>query len=147
MFPQRGDSMRCVLALLTLLSIALPTTAQNATASQIIQRMVEDGAFEGHDQKIIGGMGDASAVIITKILAGRSVGSAHIDNVLVVLDHSFADVRLVELPSDREPRTVLFVLNYLDSSTTEPQLKQRIAETRSRITNNFAKYGRTGATQ
>jgi hypothetical protein len=89
-------------------------------------------------------MGDAAAVVVTRVLAGRAVGTAEIDSVLVVLNSSFADPSMVRA-SDREPRTALFVLRYMDSSTSDAKLKQRIADTRNRIMERFTKYQRSAA--
>jgi len=138
--------MRCLFAAFAILLVACSTPGQNLSPEQVIQRIVDRGISEGQDHKIIGGMGDAAAVLITKILAGRSLGTANIDNVLVVLDSTFADPGMIAA-SDREPRTALFVLRCLDSSTTDTQLKQRIADTRNRIIERFTKYVRSRAVQ
>jgi hypothetical protein len=138
--------MRCPFAIFALVLVTPLTPGQTLSPEQVIRRIIDTGASEGHDQKIIGGMGDAAAVIVTKILAGRSVGATDIDNVLGVLSSSFADPGMVAA-SDREPRTALFVLRCLDSSTTDTQLKQRIAETKNRILDRFTKYVRSGAAQ
>jgi hypothetical protein len=89
-------------------------------------------------------MGDAAAIVVTRVLAGRAVGTAEIDSVLVVLDSCFADPSMVTA-ADREPRTALFVLRSMDSSTTDTKLKQRIADTRNRIMERFTKYMRSRA--
>jgi len=89
--------------------------------------------LEGHDQKVIGELGDASAVLITKILSDRNLTSQTIDNVLVVLGGSFADPAHLAIASDREPRTALLLLRYLDISTSDVGLKRRIADTRKYI--------------
>ena len=132
--------MRFVLAILMFLSVAVSSPAQDLSAAQVVQRIMDNGSLDGHYNKIMGETGDAAAVMLTKFLAGRNVGSTEIDNALLVLNLSFADPSLVVLPSDREPKTALFVLKSLSSSTTDAQLKQRIAETRNRINANFAKY-------
>jgi hypothetical protein len=36
---------------------------KNMTPEEAIRRIINSGLLEGHDQKIIGGMGDAAAVI------------------------------------------------------------------------------------
>lgn len=137
--------MRYALVVLTFLFVGSSVSGQALDGAQIIQRIMDSGGSEGHDQKIIGGMGDAAAVIITKILAGRSIRSNDIDNVLLVLNSSFADPRFVTSTSDREPRTAFFVLRCLDLSTNDPKLKQRIAETRERIQGNFARSEQPGS--
>jgi hypothetical protein len=45
----------------------------------------------------------------------------------------------------KEPRTALFVLKYLESCTSDAKVKERISETRNRITDNFARYEKSGA--
>lgn len=95
----------------------------------IIRRMIDTGFFEGHDQKVIGRMGDAGAVLVTKILAGRDLTPNTIDNALVVIEGSFADPSFVETAHDRQPRTALLVLRYLDLSTNDAALKKRITDT------------------
>jgi len=91
--------------------------------------MVDTGAFEGHDQKVIGRLGDGGEVLLTKILAGRDLTSNTIENALVVLGGIFADPTFVETTGDRQPRTALLLLRYLDLSTKDAALKKRIADT------------------
>jgi hypothetical protein len=95
----------------------------------IIRRMIDTGFFEGHDQKVIGRLGDGGAVLVTKILAGRDLTPSTIDNVLMVIEESFADPSFVEAAGDRQPRTALLVLRYLELSTNDAALKKRIADT------------------
>jgi len=81
--------MRLLLA--TLSSIALAGIAYGQIVSspeQVIRRMIESGSLEGHDRKVIGGMGDAAAVTVTKVLAGRNLSANDIDSVLVILNSS-----------------------------------------------------------
>jgi hypothetical protein len=104
----------------------------------VIRRMVDTGIFEGHDQKVIGRLGDAGAVFLTKILAGRDLTSNTIDNALVVIEGVFAGPNLVEVAGDRQPRTALLVLRYLDLSTTDDALKERIADTRKYVQDHYA---------
>ena len=118
---------------LTIILSALGNAQAGGDPERIIRRIVDGGISEGHDQKVIGPLGDASAVLITKILSDRNLTSQTIDNVLVVLEGSFADPTFVEITSDREPRTALLLLRYLDISTSDIGLKRRIADTRKYI--------------
>ncbi len=93
----------------------------------------------GHDSKVLGGMGDAAAVTVTKVVAGRKLTTSEMDMVLIVLDGAFGDPRGVQVGSDREPRTALFVLEYLDCSTKDPALKRRIADARKYVQDHYAK--------
>jgi hypothetical protein len=104
---------------------------------QVVDRMLRSGIFEGHDQKVVGRLGDEAAVLVTKLLEGRDLTSDTIENALVVIDESFVDPSLVQSSTDREPRTSLFVLRYLDLSTNDPELKKRIGDTRKYIVDRY----------
>lgn len=97
----------------------------------VIRRMISCSCSEGHDSKVIGGMGDAAAVLVTKIIAGGTVTTEEIDSILVILNMSF--VGQAPEASDQEPRTALFVLQYCDSATKDPELRKRIAKTREYV--------------
>jgi hypothetical protein len=112
---------------------------------QVIRRMITTGALEGHDSKVIGPMGDATAVIVTKVLAGKELGSGDIDRVLWILGQAFADPNMVHNVSDREPRTAFLLLRYFEASTGDPELKGRVAATRKYIEDHYAKAMRKAA--
>ncbi len=105
---------------------------------QVIKRMIDTGFSDGHDQKIIGRLGDTGAVLVTKILAGRDITPNAIENALVVVEGSFADPSLVEATGDRQPRTAMFVLKHLDLSTNDVALKKRIADTTKHVQDRYA---------
>src|SRR6267154_352208 len=109
---------------------------QTATLEHIIRRNIDQGILEGHDSKVIGGIGDPAAVVITKILAGRDLTAQQIDNTLVVLNDAFGGV---ESGPDAGPRTALFVLRALELSTNDAQLRGRIAQTKKYVQEEFAK--------
>jgi hypothetical protein len=132
--------VRGLFGVLFLLCVACSALCQSMSQEQVIRRMIDTGVSEGHDQKVIGGMGDAAAVMVTKILADRKVSPSEVDSVLVVLDSSFADPRAIDVASDREPRAALFLLRCLELDTSDIQLKRRIGETKNRIVNVFAKF-------
>src|SRR2546423_1328632 len=105
--------------LLTLFSIVLCSglvcSQTPSTPETMITHMINSGEYEGHNAKVIGPMGDAAAVVVTKVLADKSITSDQIDSVLLILYSAFADPSMVEVVSDRQPRTALFVLQYMDS--------------------------------
>lgn len=105
---------------------------------RVIRRIVDAGVSEGYDQKVIGGLGDAGAVILTKILAGRDLTRSTIDGGLVVIQSVFADPTFVEAAGDREPRTALLLLRYFDLSTNDAALKKRIADTVKYVRDRYA---------
>lgn len=119
-------------------SVVIPiATAQKvATFEDVIRRMIDRGGFEGHDAKMIAGRGDGAAVIVTKIIADRTLTSRQVDSVLTIIRSSFAGIKLGD---EAEPRTALFLLKDLDASTKEAGQKKRIADTRAFIQAEFEK--------
>jgi hypothetical protein len=109
------------------------------SAEDVIRRMIASGAYEGHDSKIIGGLGDAAAVTITKVLAEQKPKPGQIDSILLILTQAFANSSMMPMSSDQEPRTAFFVLQFLDFCTSDPQLRSRISETKRYIREQFAK--------
>ena len=125
--------------LVAVICLAHPTPLapqQTATLEHIIRRNIDQGILEGHDSKVIGGIGDPAAVVITKVLAGRDLTTQQIDDTLVVLNEAFGSI---QYGPDAEPRTALFVLRALDLSTNDAQLRGRIAQTRKYIQDEFSK--------
>ena len=80
--------MRRPIAFLATFLLSTPWTGSLpqavSTPEDVIRRIVDQGFFDGHDNKLIGGPGDAAAVILTKILRGRVVAPDQIDRILVV---------------------------------------------------------------
>ena len=109
----------------------------------VVMQIIDTGFVDGHDQKVIGQLGDAGAVLLTKILAGRELTSNTIGSALEVLTESFADPRFVEIPGDRQPNTTLLVLRYLDLSTNDAALKKQIADTSKYVQDRYAASLRT----
>jgi hypothetical protein len=75
-------------------------------------------------------MGDAAAVAITKVVSDKDLSPEDIEIILLVVRMSFAAPRIVEIRPDRQPRTTLFLLKYLDGLGIPPDLKRKIAETK-----------------
>lgn len=108
-----------------------------ATPEEVVQRMISCSCLEGHDSKVLGGMGDAAAVLVTKVVAGKHLTTNEIDSVLTILNTSFGGE--FKNVSDREPRTALFILQLCDLSTRDPELKKRIAQSRQYVTRGLVK--------
>jgi len=125
--------------LMCLVACASVKSQQIATPEEAIGRIVNSGLLEGHDQKAIGGIGDAAAVIVTKVIGETKLSASQVDNILIVLDTAFGGV--VSGP-DREPRTTLFVLRYLELSTSDSKVRLRIALTKQYIQEEVAKSKR-----
>lgn len=130
--------MKSLLVLIVSLVLSGFATCQTvASPARVIREIMESGHFDGHYAKIIGTMGDAAAVEVTRALAGNLLSPRMIDNVLVILDGAFADPSFVENPSDRQPRTAMFVLQAFEQSTDDPKLKQRIAASRTYVLEHY----------
>ncbi len=74
--------------------------------------------------------GDAAAVAVTRVVQDRDLSPEEIDRILLIINMSFAAPRIVEPESDRQPRTTLFLLKYLDTLPVSPELKHKIAATK-----------------
>ena len=96
--------------------------------------------IEGWDQKILIHLGDAGAVLATRVLADRNLTPKTIGSALVVLENSFAEPKLVEVTADREPRTSLLLLRYLELSTSDAESRKNIADTRKYIQDQYAAF-------
>jgi hypothetical protein len=128
---------RLLLATFFFLAVSVPTRPQKtSTPEETISRIIDLGVLEGHDNKVIGGTGDAAAVTITKVVSGRSLSPNQIDRVLIALNMAFGGVTS---GPDAEPKTALFVLLALDLSTNDAQLHGRIAKTRKYVEEEFSK--------
>jgi hypothetical protein len=82
--------VKFLLAVAYLIAFSTALSGQLMTPEQVIRRTLHSGISEGHDQKIIGTMGDAAAVTLIKVLGGTVLTSQDMDLSLVVLSSSFA---------------------------------------------------------
>ncbi len=105
-----------------------------------VRRVINTGMIEGWDQKILIHLGDAGAVLATRVLADRNLTPKTIGSALVVLENSFAEPKLVEVTADREPRTSLLLLRYLELSTSDAESRKNIADTRKYIQDQYAAF-------
>lgn len=84
--------LRFVLLFCLPLGICHANQTNVTTPDQAIRRIIDSGLFEGQDQKLIGGIGDAAAVAVTKAVADSKLTSGQIDSILLILNSAFADV-------------------------------------------------------
>jgi hypothetical protein len=126
--------MRWVAALVAfavLPGIAYSQTSTVATEEEdVVRRVITSGGYDGFADKALSRMGDAVAVQVARIVAGRDVTDQEIDGVLLVIHLAFSDSKLVLEPSDRTPRATLFVLRYLNLLARDPAVRARVEETR-----------------
>ena len=126
-----------LLAVLTLLVQSVPVQSQQlSTSEEAVSRIIDSGLFDGHDNKVIGGIGDAAAVTITKVVGGKSLSADQIERILIVLNMAFGDVK----PGpDAEPKTTLFVLRELELYSSGAQLKDKIEKTRIYVEEEYSR--------
>jgi hypothetical protein len=94
-----------------------------------IMSRASDGTYTSWDEKDLNRLGDASAVALTKVIGGRDLDSSEIRQALLVLSLSFDAPRLIARDSDRNPRSALFLLQYLKHLPADAELKGRIEQT------------------
>lgn len=132
--------MRILRILLFLGALAHAGQGQPADLEQRVRSVLKTGVVYGQDDKLFNASGDAAAVVLTKVLGASStaLSASDADMVLVIITESFAGSP--GTAADREPRAALFVLKYLDCTTADPGLKQRIVDTRRNILEHYSKY-------
>ena len=81
---------------------------------KMVERMISSGVFYGVEEKRLDQMGDAAAVVVTKVLADKNPSASQISTILDIIHFSFSAPRLVENVPDRKPRTTQFVLQHLN---------------------------------
>jgi len=102
---------------------------------------IASGAIDGITDKQLSRAGDASAVAITKVVAARRLSDNEVGSVLAIIHLSFSRPSIVEDAADREPRTALFVLQYLDQSTSSTALKRQIASEVNYVLSQYKSLG------
>ena len=134
---------RLVLFAISVFMASTRTVSQESNLPDMaISRMIDSGVFDSQDEKIIAGKGDAAAVMVTKVLRGRTLDPGQIDRTLLVLNTAFGGV--VPGP-DAEPKTALFVFRELELSTNDAQLRARIGQSRKYAEEEFSKSTKTAA--
>jgi hypothetical protein len=117
-------------------------TAWSQTVSsmeEILEGTVRCGCTDGHLTKMLAESGDAAAVSLSKVLGRKGSLLPHEISISVdVIQMAFAGPGTVESVPDREPRTALVVLQYLNSLTEDAETKKRIGETRTYILERYA---------
>ena len=100
--------------------------------------------IQGWDQTVLAHLGDAGAVLATKVLADRKLTPKTIGGALIIVETSFAEPKLVEVTADREPRTSLLLLKYLEFSTSDAESRKNIADTRKYVRDRYATFLKAG---
>jgi hypothetical protein len=103
------------------------------TLTQIIQRIMNGGLWEGQMDKQLQRAGDGAAVVISKVISDRSLSDVEIETVLDMLERSFAEPSWIQTPDDRQPRTTLLIVRYLQSITLSQGLRAKAATVRKNV--------------
>ena len=130
-------------ALIIVLGVALSGAAYSQAGNdpeQVVKQVVNTGMIQGWDQKLLVHLGDAGAVLATKVLADTNLTPKTIGGALIVLENSFAEPKLVEVTADREPRTSLLLLRYLELSTSDAESRKNIVDTRKYVQERYATF-------
>jgi hypothetical protein len=89
--------------------------------------------YSGVMRKQLMPMGDAAAVAITRVLAGRRPQPDTVDRVLLIIEFSFDSPEAIVNQADRKPKTALFVLASLDQQELSAQQKKHLTELRMKL--------------
>jgi hypothetical protein len=133
--------MRFLLLIVLFVGCSEPSLCQDSSAQEVsIQHYLGGGDLDGEFIKLVGGMGDAAAVTMTKVVAGGSLSSSQVQDIIEILGYAFAEPRLVGNPADRQPRAALFLLSYLDTTVKDASLRVKIDDVRKHILDNYKRY-------
>ena len=114
-------------------AVPQPEVQYDDAEHSVRNMLMHPGGYYGTDVKALSPLGDASAVAVTKVLGGNGVSPEQINQVLLILTLSFQAPQGIENVADRQPRTTLFLLNYLECSTSNPAVRAKITETREEL--------------
>ncbi len=109
-----------------------------ATVQQALENTME-GGYNSLDVRRLGWLGDASAVALTKIIGGKTPDDRETRGMLLVIFLLYSGPRVVTNASDRQPRTTLFLLRYLDLATKDAKVREKIASTRAYVIDQYSK--------
>jgi hypothetical protein len=125
-----------VIILLVLPLEAMGQGSPNSSAESSVQRVFAHASgnmYTGWDAKDLNRLGDSAAVALTKIISSRQLDEDQIRQAVLIIRLSFASQKAIELESDKNPRTALFVLNYLALLPVNPEVRSTIIVTRGEL--------------
>lgn len=131
-----GELMRTLI--FALLLVACPGAANSQTTTQndversvrVLLTGLSSGMVWSMAEKPITRFGDSASVAITKIFSDREPTPPEMYNALTVIRIAFARPSIVEVDSDRSPRTTLLLLRYMELLTENADLRENIADIR-----------------
>jgi hypothetical protein len=133
----------CVALILPTIFFQAEQFDNESTIRQVMTQAYQQ-TYTSTGQKQLRKLGDATVVALTKVIGGRALNQHDVQPVLLVLELSFSNLRFVEISADRQPRTTLVLLNYLDSVTSNTELKAKIGSTRTYVLGQYQKSQKEG---
>lgn len=128
----------------SLLSPSLSRAQTNSEKTvQIAMKDAEQGIYEGIVEKMLGRLGDASAVALTKLFAEKPIADSDIPPILLIVKLSYGSPEGIEEATERQPRTTLYLLHSLSQTTKDPKIVTSIEETSVYVKSQYAAYVRT----
>ena len=127
-----------VVVILGLFLLGAASGQGESNPEQVVKQVINTGMIQGWDQKLLVHLGDAGAVLVTKVLADRNLTPKTIGGALMVVENSFAEPKFVEVTADREPKTSLLLLRYLELSAGDAESRKNIADTRKYVQDRYA---------
>jgi predicted Holliday junction resolvase-like endonuclease len=142
----RNKSVVMRISLISTMLLALPMVvrvqAEQLDNEGVVRQVTAQAYLQTYTstgQKQLRRLGDETAVVLTKVIGGRVLDQHDVEPLLLMLELSFSDLRFVETTVDRQPRTTLVLLNYLELVTSDAELKKKIESTRAYVVEQYEK--------
>lgn len=138
----RGHRSVLIVAILVACGVfsGLPNSASAQELDGVPEHVVKvalnpksEAIYSGVMRKQLMPMGDAAAVAITRVLAGKRPQSDTVDRVFLVIEFSFDSPEAIVNQEDRKPKTALFVLASLDQGALSTEQKKHLKELRMNL--------------
>jgi len=135
---------RSVMIIAILVACAVFSVLPNGSSAQELDGVPEhvvkvalnpksEAIYSGVMRKQLMPMGDAAAVAITRVLAGKRPQSDTVDRVFLIIEFSFDSPEAIVNQADRKPKTALFVLASLDQQALSTEQKKHLIELRMKL--------------
>jgi hypothetical protein len=124
------------LAALSFLTNSLPAQELDGVPDHVVKAALDPKSeviYTGIMRKQLMRMGDAAAVAITRVLAGKRPQPDTVDRVLLVIEFSFDSPEAIVNQTDQKPKTALFVLASLDQQALSVEQKKHLSELRMKL--------------
>jgi len=111
------------------------STSDDSSEQDVRTALIQasEGTYTSWGEKALGKLGDRSAVEVTKIFGDTNLDNKDIRAILLIIKLSFGSPNIIVANSDRQPRTTLFLLRYLNVLTVDSRLKQQISDTQALV--------------